>query len=124
MRPRKTVLLVCDTIERDEELRFMLTLKGFHVLALSRHCRPDVAMVVQSLDGPQDDAYAATIIESVSFYRDSPILFLKETSRDASSDLRVHAFFVKGVSAMEIVERLRVLTRRKRGRKKVESVAA
>lgn len=120
MRPKKVILLCCDTTLRTEELRFVLATRGFDVITANERSRrmPDVAMVVQTLNSPEDRAYTKATIEALRCHDRLPILMLKETVTDATPSIAVEAFYAKGVSMADLVERLKMLASRKRGPKK------
>lgn len=132
MRPKKVILLCGDTEERLEEVRFILMTRGFAVIEPSGLLRngtrdPEAAMIVQSVFGDEADEYMRSAVALINEFRRIPILFLKETSREATTDIVVDAFYPSGYAVMEWVERLRILTARKRGRPKnsvEEEVAA
>lgn len=131
MRPKKVILLCCDTILRTEELRFVLKMRRFDVIT-PNECSgwnkrsPDVAMVVQTLSSPEDWAYTKATLDALRRQDRLPILMLKETVMDATPSIAVEAFYAKGTSMAEIVDRLRILAARRRGPKKQvqEAVAA
>lgn len=126
MRPRKIVLLITDTIAREEELRFSLQqVQSYRVISLMGRMghTPDAALVVQSTFGEAADAYMEVVIDTVRKMYDAPVLYLKETHEIAETQIPVECFLNKSASKEDMLYRLKIFTTRKRGPRKARKAA-
>lgn len=131
MRPRKVILLCCDSISRERELRFVLNTRSFFVMtpedvANGIYRCPDAVMVVQATETDRSATYAEKWIKRSSAFRDAPVLFLSDVSVYLAQDISPDVFLPKRTCIAEMYERLMVMTTRRRGPRKRawEAVAA
>lgn len=108
MRPQNTILLMCDAVEREEQIRFILRVHGYRVFS-DANIDQRAAVVVQSRIGQPSE-----LVNELKI----PILFLNEARAEGCDTLNVAAYYPTSVPTEEWIGRLKILTARKRGPKK------
>ncbi len=125
MRPKKTILCVDDNEQTLSVRKFLLETRGYRVVtaisapdAITIFSNTAVDLVLTDLGLPQMDGN--TLIGHLKeISPDVPMILTSETVRAGERTHRADAFLAKGCcSPVELVERIRVMSARKRGPRK------
>lgn len=132
MRPKKTILCVDDNEQTLSVRKFMLETRGYRVYtaisgteAITVFSSTQIDLVLTDLGLPQMDGNAL-IGRLKEISPEVPMILTSETVRAGERAHRADAFLPKGCcSPAELIERIRVMSARKRGpRKAVQPAAA
>jgi two-component system, OmpR family, response regulator CpxR len=127
MRPKKTILCVDDNEQTLSVRKFLLETRGYRVFtavngqeAIGVFSSMPVDLVLTDLGLPQMDGNALIgHLKEVS--PEVPMILTSETVRAGERTHRADAFLGKGCcSAAELIERIRVMSARKRGPRKAQ----
>jgi two-component system, OmpR family, response regulator CpxR len=130
MRPKKTILCVDDNEQTLSVRKFLLETRGYRVYtainghdAIALFSSTQIDLVLTDLGLPQMDGNAL-IGHLKEISPDVPMILTSETVRAGERAHSADAFLAKGCfSPAELIERIRVMSARKRGpRKAVQSV--
>ncbi len=130
MRPKKTILCVDDNEQTLSVRKFLLETRGYRVhTALNGHdaialfSSTQIDLVLTDLGLPQMDGNML-IGHLKEISPDTPMILTSDTVRAGERSHRADAFLAKGCcSPAELIERIRVMSARKRGpRKAVQPV--
>lgn len=123
---KKVILLICDTERRFEEIRFILTVRGFSVVTSAEEtCNgrtADAAMIVQSLVDRKSRNFIRKSVTSVHVIKGIPVLLLSDIPHVLESSLSVNVFIADGEPVVEWLGRLKILSARKRGPKTLKGI--
>jgi CheY-like chemotaxis protein len=131
MRPKKTILCVDDNDQHLSIRKFMLETKGYNVItctngkdALEAFNKGGVDLILCDLMMPEmNGAEVVKMIKASS--PDTPAIIFSGKIKIYDKDLHADVFLPKGMYApTELLERIRLLTIRKRGPKKARVPAA
>jgi CheY-like chemotaxis protein len=125
MRPKKTILCVDDNEQTLSVRKFMLETRGYRVLtaingpeAIDLFSSRSVDLVLTDLGLPQMDGNML-IGHLKEISPEVPMILTSDTVRAGERPHRADAFLSKGCcSPAELVERIRVMSARKRGPRK------
>jgi two-component system, OmpR family, response regulator CpxR len=132
MRPKKTILCVDDNEQTLSVRKFLLETRGYRVhTAINGHdaialfSTTQIDLVLTDLGLPQMDGNAL-IGHLKEISPDIPMILTSETVRAGERSHRADAFLAKGCcSPVDLIERIRVMSARKRGpRKAVQALPA
>jgi CheY-like chemotaxis protein len=130
MRPKRTILCVDDNEQALSIRKLMLETRGYRVLACSNghnalelFKQGGVDLVLSDLQMPGlDGAELVDRIKDIS--ADTPAILFSGKTRVYEKDMRADIFLPKGMYApIELLERIRLMLVKKRGPKRVHSVA-
>jgi len=130
MRPKRTILCVDDNEQALSIRKLMLETRGYRVLACSNghHAlelfkQGGVDLVLSDLQMPGlDGAELVQKIKEIS--SDTPAILFSGKIRVYEKDMRADIFLPKGMYApIELLERIRVMLVKKRGPKRVNTIA-
>jgi len=130
MRPKRTILCVDDNEQALSIRKLMLETRGYRVLActnghhaLELFRQGGVDLVLSDLQMPGlDGAELVQKIKEIS--SDTPAILFSGKIRVYAKDMRADIFLPKGMYApMEMLERIRVMLVKKRGPKRVSTIA-
>ena len=125
MRPKKTILCVDDNDQHLSIRKFMLETKGYHVIcctcgkeALEVFNRGGIDLILCDLMMP--DMNGAEVVKMIKASSpETPAIIFSGKIKIYDKDLHADVFLPKGMYApTELLERIRLLTIRKRGPKK------
>lgn len=131
MRPKKTILCVDPNEQQLSIRKFLLETKGYHVVActngrdaIKAFQNGGADLLLSDLLMPEmDGAELVKHIKTLS--PETPAIVVSSKVKVYDKDLRADAFLPKGMHAPnELLERIRLLTVRKRGPKKAGATAA
>jgi CheY-like chemotaxis protein len=131
MRPKKTILCVDDNEQTLSVRKFLLETRGYRVCtatngqdAIAVFSSTQIDLVLTDLGLPQMDGNAL-IGQLKEIAADIPMILTSDTVRAGERPHCADAFLAKGCSSpAELIERIRVMSARKRGpRKGAHSVA-
>lgn len=127
MRPKKTVLLVDDDDIALSVYVFLLTTKGFRVIA-STDPAAALKLLARTANGAIDVLVAKLLLPKMDgnelarrarrYHPDLPTLLFSKVVNSFDRALNANIFLPKGFNNAEMVERIRILAARKRGPKK------
>jgi two-component system, OmpR family, response regulator CpxR len=132
MRPKKTILCVDDNEQTLSVRKFLLETRGYRVFtaingqdAITLFSSTQIDLVLTDLGLPQMDGNAL-IGHLKEISPEVPMILTSDTVRSGERTHRADAFLAKGCcTPAELIERIRVMSARKRGpRKHVQPVAA
>jgi two-component system, OmpR family, response regulator CpxR len=129
MRPKKTILCVDDNEQTLSVRKFMLETRGYRVFtavngpeAIDLFSSRQFDLVLTDLGLPQMDGNAL-IGRLKELAPEVPMILTSETVRAGERAHRADAFLSKGCcSPLELIERIRVMSARKRGPRKAVQV--
>ena len=130
MRPKRTILCVDDNEQALSIRKLMLETRGYRVLACSNghdalelFKQGGVDLVLSDLQMPGlDGAELVQKIKEIS--SDTPAILFSGKIRAYEKDMRADIFLPKGMYApIELLERIRVMLVKKRGPKRVSTIA-
>jgi len=131
MRPKKTILCVDDNEQTLSVRKFLLETRGYRVYtainghdAITLFSSTQIDLVLTDLGLPQMDGNAL-IGHLKEISPEIPMILTSDTVRAGERTHRADAFLAKGCcTPAELIERIRVMSARKRGpRKHVQPVA-
>jgi CheY-like chemotaxis protein len=125
MRPKKTILCVDDNEQTLSVRKFLLETRGYRVFtavngqeAISVFSSTQIDLVVTDLGLPQMDGNAL-IGHLKEISSEIPMILTSDSVRAGERTHRADAFLCKGnCSAAELIEKIRVMSARKRGPRK------
>ena len=125
MRPKKTILCVDDNEQTLSVRKFLLETRGYRVYtavngqdAITLFSSTQIDLVLTDLGLPQMDGNAL-IGHLKEISSEVPMILTSDTVRTGERAHRADAFLGKGCCApVELVERIRVMSARKRGPRK------
>ena len=128
MRPKKTILCVDDNEQTLSVRKFLLETRGYRVYtavngqeAIATFSSTHIDLVLTDLGLPQMDGNAL-IGHLKEISPDVPMILTSETVRAGERSHRADAFLAKGCcSPADLIERIRVMSARKRGPKKASA---
>jgi len=132
MRPKKTILCVDDNEQTLSVRKFLLETRGYRVLtatngqdAIVQFSSAQIDLVLTDLGLPQMDGNSL-IGHLKEISPEVPMILTSDTVRPGERAHRADAFLAKGCcSPSDLIERIRVMSARKRGpRKAVAPVSA
>lgn len=124
MRPKKRVLLIDDDEGQLAVRRFLLVTRGYQIdwadrvdEAIEIICQEKIEMVVISLDSKSIDGNRA--VQSIKhFWPEIPVMLVSDVVRPGERVHHADCFLGRGYCApKDILERVRIMTARKRGPK-------
>lgn len=125
MRPKKLILLVDADENNLSILRFLIENRGFRTVAASTAKEAEIAFELASVDlvlcvTGRDirDGLIATLKNSRIYI---PMILMVEKALDSIH--HADAMILKSVTSMELIERIRVMSARKRGPRKGSEAA-
>jgi CheY-like chemotaxis protein len=130
MRPKKTILCVDDNEQTLSVRKFLLETRGYRVYtaingqdAISLFSETHIDLVLTDLGLPQMDGNAL-IGHLKEISPEVPMILTSDTVRAGERAHRADAFLAKGCcSPVELIERIRVMSARKRGPRKAVAPA-
>jgi CheY-like chemotaxis protein len=130
MRPKKTILCVDDNEQTLSVRKFLLETRGYRVFtalnghdAISLFSATHFDLVLTDLGLPQMDGNAL-IGHLKEISPEVPMILTSDTVRAGERAHRADAFLAKGCcSPVELIERIRVMSARKRGPRKAAAPA-
>jgi two-component system response regulator CpxR len=125
MRPKKTILCVDDNEQTLSVRKFLLETRGYRVLtatngqdAIAQFSSSHIDLVLTDLGLPQMDGNAL-IGHLKEISPEVPMILTSDTVRPGERAHRADAFLAKGCcTPTEMIERIRVMSARKRGPRK------
>ena len=120
MRPKKKILLVCADDNHLSILRFLLENRGFRTVAASTAKEAEIAFELASVDlvlcvtGRDIRDGLITTLKNSRIY--IPMILMVEKALDSIH--HADAMILKSATSMELIERIRVMSARKRGPRK------
>jgi CheY-like chemotaxis protein len=125
MRPKKSILCVDDNEQTLSVRKFLLETRGYRVFtalngqeAIAVFSETPIDLVLTDLGLPQMDGNAL-IGHLKEISPDTPMILTSDTVRAGERAHRADAFLAKGCcSPAELLERIRVMSARKRGPRK------
>jgi two-component system response regulator CpxR len=130
MRPKKTILCVDDNEQTLSVRKFLLETRGYRVYtalngqdAITLFSSTPIDLVLTDLGLPQMDGNAL-IGHLKEISPEVPMILTSETVRAGERSHRADAFLAKGCcTPAELIERIRVMSARKRGPRKAVTPA-